>query len=313
MRPRLDIRHLEMILAISQEDTLADAARTLRVTPSALSHRIREAERRLGVSLYQKRGRSLRPTVAVDILANTAERLLSDLTQSERLAVASTEGVRHLIRLTVGVYNSFHWLPDFLAEFRKTHPDIDIDVEADAVLNPFQNLAAESIDLVISQNVVLPAIFDALPLFTDELVAVTAPGHPFCDREFVEPEDFLEETNLTYSMVRQPGFESDRFWALSDLRPAHDVKIGSVEAICELVKAGFGVSILSRWALKPHFEAGTLQATRLGCDGVDITWNAALRSAADKKAPERTIARALARWFGAHPPTSDELQRRQKQ
>ena len=131
MRPRLDIRHLEMILAISQEDTLADAARTLRVTPSALSHRIREAERRLGVSLYQKRGRSLRPTVAVDILANTAERLLSDLTQSERLAVASTEGVRHLIRLTVGVYNSFHWLPDFLSEFRKAHPDIDREVEAD--------------------------------------------------------------------------------------------------------------------------------------------------------------------------------------
>lgn len=302
MRPRLETRHLEMVLAISEHGTLADAARALRVTPSALSHRIREAERRLDTMLYQKIGRSLRPTAAAVILAGAAERLLSDLEQSERLAVASTKGVRHLVRLTVGVYNSFHWLPEFLAAFRRAHPEIEIDVEADAVLDPFENLAGGAIDLVISQGAVLPAAFEVLPLFTDELVAVTAPDHPFRDLDFVLPGDFLEETNFTYSMVRVPGFESDRFWALSEVQPAHDVKIGSVEAICELVKAGFGVSILSRWALAPHFAAGTLRATRLGRDGLDIPWNVVLRRASDPGAPERTVARALADWFAAHPP-----------
>jgi LysR family transcriptional regulator for metE and metH len=302
MRPRLDTRHLEMILALSEESSVADAARTLRVTPSALSHRIREAERRLGVALYQKRGRGLQPTVAGDILAHAAERLLASLAQSERAAVASTAGVRHLIRLTVGIYNSFHWLPRFLPGFRKAHPEIDIDIEADAVLSPFEKLAAESIDLVISQNVIMPATFDLVPLFTDELVAVSPPGHHFGGRAYLLPEDFLEETNLTYSMVRQPGFESDRFWSRSDVHPAHEAKIGSVEAICELVKAGLGVSILSRWALKPHFEAGTLQATRLGPEGVEVGWSAVMRKTAGDAAPERLIARALAGWFGKDPP-----------
>ncbi len=306
MRPRLDIRHLEMMLAISQEGTLAEAAHVLRVTPSALSHRVREAERRLGVPLYKKRGRTLRPTAGAEILINAAGRLLFDMVQSERLAVGSAEGVRHFIRLTVSVYNCFHWLPAFLVGLRGQHPDIDIDIEADAVLNPYENLATEMIDMVISPGVILPGTFDAVPLFADELVAVTAPGHPFCDRDFVEADDFLQETSLNYSMVHQPGFEADRFWAPANAYPAREIKIGSVEAICELIKAGFGVSILSRWALKPHIEAGTLKATRLGRDGLDIAWNAVMRGSADENAPERKVARALAGWFETHPATRQE-------
>lgn len=297
MRPRLEIRHLEMMQAIAEEETLADAANVLRVTPSALSHRIREAERRLGVPLYRKQGRALRPTVAVEILTNTAGRLLFDLAQSERLAVGSAEGVRHVIRLTVSTYNSYHWLPAFLDAFRAVHPEIDIDIEADAVLNPFANLAAELIDIVISPGVLLPGAFDAVPLFTDELVAVSAPDHPFSGHDFVEPGDFAAETNMTYSMVRQPGFEGDRFWAPANMHPARDIKVGSVEAICELVKAGYGVSILSRWALQTQFESGALHASRLGPDGLDIAWNAVLRADAAEDAPERTVARSLAAWF----------------
>lgn len=300
MRTRLDIRHLKMVQSLKEQETLAAAARALRVTPSALSHRIREAERRLGVMLYQKQGRRLRPTVAAEILADTAARLLSDLARAEQLAIATTEGVRHIVRLTVGIYNSFHWLPEFLSQFRRERPSIDIDIEADAVLNPFENLAAERIDLVISQNVVIPATFDMLPLFTDELVAVTAPDHPFCQREFVVPEDFRSETNLTYSMIREPGFEFDRFWMLSDARPAREVKIGSVEAICELLKAGLGVAILSRWALKPHIESGMLHVTRLGRDGLEVGWNVVLRRTCGENSPQRTAARALAAWFEAN-------------
>jgi len=298
MRPSLDLRHLEMIRALAGERTLAEAAEALRVTPSALSHRIREAERRLGAALYRRQGRVLRPTVAAEILANAAERLLGDMAQAERLAAASAGGVQHVIRLTVGTYNSYHWLPDFLAAFRTAHPAVDIDIEANAVLRPFESLAAEQIDIAITPGMVLPGPLEAVRLFTDELVAVTAPDHPFCARAFVEPGDFAAETSLTYSMVRQPGFEWDRFWMPANVSAARDLRIGSVEAICELVKAGFGVSILSRWALQPHFAAGTLGATRLGPEGIDIPWHAVLRGNSAEDAPERIVARALADWFG---------------
>ena len=297
MPSRLDIRHLEMVLALKQERTLGEAARALRVTPSALSHRIREAERRLDVLLYQKQGRNLRPTTAAEILADTAERLLPDLERAEQLAVATTIGVRHIVRITVAIYNSYHWLPAFLGRFRDDHPSIEIDVEADAVLYPLENLAADRVDLVLSPGLTVPPGFERRPLFSDELVAFTTPDHPFAEQGFVPPADFQTETNLTYSMVREPGFEWDRFWKDAESHAAREVKIGSVEAISELVKAGLGVAILSRWAMTPHLELGTLSATQLGTQGIDMTWNAVVRRSAAQDAPERTVAQALSDWF----------------
>ena len=297
MTIRLDVHHLEMVRALKRERTLGEAAQALRVTPSALSHRIREAERRLDVVLYQKQGRTLRPTAAAEILTDMAERLLPDLTRAEQLAVATAGGIRHVVRLTVGIYNSYHWLPAFLSWFRENHPSIEVDIEADAVLNPLEALAADRIDLVLTPGGATPAGFECHPVFEDELAVFTPPTHPFADRDFVAPKDFATETNLTYSMVREPGFEWDRFWRDADTSAAREVKIGSVEAICELVKAGLGVAILSRWALTPHLDAGTLHATRLWEGGIDIQWNVISRRATSNDTPVQIVATALEDWF----------------
>ena len=45
MKQHLSLRHFEMLASIAQCESLAKAARTLLITPSALTHRIREAER----------------------------------------------------------------------------------------------------------------------------------------------------------------------------------------------------------------------------------------------------------------------------
>ena len=305
MRPRLDLRHLELLRTLADEETVADAARSLRVTPSALSHRIREAERRLDLTLFEKRGRLLRPTPAAEILTDVSRRILSDLAQAETLAIGSAEGVRHVVRLTVAVYNAFHWLPEFLSAFREEHPDIEIEVDANAVLNPFENLANEAIDLVIAPGAVFPGSAIAVPLFDDELAAMTAPNHPFSGRDFVTGEDFEAETFFTYSFVRQPGFEGERVWSGTAF-PAREVRVGSIEAICELIKAEFGVSILSRWALWPYLRWSSIRATRVTEDGLPIKWSAVLRATSDRRSPERRTAKALADWFAQQSPIAPE-------
>ncbi|MDU8943458.1 LysR family transcriptional regulator [Ovoidimarina sediminis] len=296
MRPRLDLRHLELLQAIANESTLADAARALRVTPSALSHRIREAERRLDITLFEKRGRILRSTPAADILTDASRRLLSDLAQAETLAIGSAKGVHHVVHLTVAVYNAFHWLPDFLSEFRETHPDIEIEVDANAVLSPFEALLEDSIDIVLTPGTIFPGSATAVPLFEDELAAMSAPTHAFAGRDFVSAEDFESETYFTYSFVRQPGFEGERVWD-GRAYPAREVRVGSIEAICELIKAEQGVSILSRWALWPYLQWSSIRATQVTEDGLPIQWNAVLRATSGRKSPERRTAEALQAWF----------------
>ncbi|MEZ5845099.1 MAG: LysR family transcriptional regulator, partial [Hyphomicrobiaceae bacterium] len=72
-----------MIRAIGRRGRLTDAAEELGLTPSALSHRIREAERRLSAVLFTRHHKRLRMTPAAEYLADTAERMLTDLVRVE--------------------------------------------------------------------------------------------------------------------------------------------------------------------------------------------------------------------------------------
>ncbi|MEM0949850.1 MAG: substrate-binding domain-containing protein [Pseudomonadota bacterium] len=127
---------------------------------------------------------------------------------------------------------------------------------------------------------------------------MTAPDHAFTQQPFVTAEDFEPETYFTYSFERQPGFEGDRFWQGASY-PAREVRVGSVDAICELVKAGLGVSILSQWALYSYLRWDTIKATPITEQGLPIRWHAITRSAANKNSPEARTARALADWFAS--------------
>ena len=292
----LALPHLEMLVAISRTRSLAEAAAALRITPSALTHRLREAERRLNVMLFEKMGRKLRPTAAAQILTLTAERILADLEASERVATASTGGVRHILRLTVEVYNAFHWLPGFLAWFRAAHPEIEIEIETRDARTPFDGLAKGRTDLVISPGKIMPGSFDAVDLFEDELVAVVWPGHAFASRPYVVAGDFSTETYLTYSLVRQPGFEADRLWEAENTLPLRERNVGSIEAVCELVRAKVGVSVLSRWGAHRHFASGGLVPVQAAPSGLKITWRAIIKNSWPPDAPVRILTRALEEW-----------------
>jgi LysR family transcriptional regulator for metE and metH len=298
----LSLRHFEMLVSVARCSSMADAARSLLITPSALTHRLREAERRLGVQLYEKQGRNLRPTQAGRILTQTAERILEDIEQSERVAISSSEGIRHVVRLSVAVYAAFHWLPNFLPWFRKTHPGIEIEIETEGAQSPFDAFFKGQIDLVISPDSVLPGQLDAVDLFEDELVAVVPLGHALAKRKYVNGNDFLNDPFLTYSLVRQPGYEADRIWTPENVLPPREENIGSVEAICELVKAGFGISILSHWAIHPQFQSGKLIPVRATQNGLGITWRAITKSGSGSDAPEAILSKALADWFHNNPP-----------
>ncbi|WP_373085959.1 LysR family transcriptional regulator [Sneathiella sp.] len=299
----LSFRHMEMFVAIDRCDTMGDAARTLLITPSALTHRIREAERRLGVVLFEKRGRIARPTAAALILTHTAERVMKDLYQSERVAIASSEGIQHVLRISVAVYNAFHWLPDFLLWFRVANPQIGIEIETQGAIAPFDLLSKGSIDLVMSPDIVLPGQLESMDLFDDELVAVMPPSHALGQKSYLTGRDFVNDPFLTYSLVRQLGYEADRIWTPENVMPPREDNIGSVDAICELIKAGFGISILSHWAIYPQFLSGNLRPVRATQNGLDITWRAIIKSAASKGAPERILMNALADWFRLNPPS----------
>ena len=230
------------------------------------------------------------------MLRNAAERLLTDLDRAETDAYALAGGIEHVVRLGIGFYTAYHWLPGFLGRLAVTAPEIEIEIVAGAARQPFAMLLDGGIDLAIVAGDPTGPGIAGFRLFDDELVAIMAPGHPLAARPYIVAEDFTEEVYLTYSYSTIPGHEDDRLFHPAGVRPRRYVNVELPEAIVELVAAGFGVSILARWAVAPHIRWGSIAHARLTEDGLDIDWFSAVRETDGADSPAHRLAGALATW-----------------
>ncbi len=80
--------------------------------------------------------------------------------------------------------------------------------------------------------------------------------------------------------------------------PVRYVRSGMLDAILELVRAGFGISTVSRWAARLYVERGLIAARPLGARGLHTEWFAAVRTSADAATPADFLAERLSYWCG---------------
>jgi len=84
---------------IQRNGSLTAAAETLHLTQSALSHAVRKLEDQLGLAVWHREGRSLRPTQAGKYLLSVASRLLPQLEHAEsQLGPAKIRSRKNIFR-----------------------------------------------------------------------------------------------------------------------------------------------------------------------------------------------------------------------
>lgn len=294
---RLDIKHWEMLKAIDDTGTLRQAAYVLGITQSALSHRLAEAERRLGGLLFEREGRGLRQTSSGRAMIQTANQIIPALQRAEfdfqKMAMNKTT----VVRFGVAAYSCYHWLPSFLKVMGKIEPDIHLELVASATQNPIQNLQDGTVDVVLAPGYLAIPGIDSIPVFQDELVLITHSQHALAKKAFIEATDLEGEDYLTYSKSAQPGFEYERFIRPSGVVPYLVTVVEVTDAIIELIAAGFGVSILSRWAVQSAIKNGSVSAVTLGESTLTLGWSALVRESEPTPAAARVVSCRLAEWF----------------
>lgn len=295
-QPRLEIRHLRMLQAMAQTGSVTQAATLLGLTQSALSHQIREAERRLNVDLFVQGNRRMQMTPAAESLNDEAGRILGQLERVESNIAARSDATRHVVRIGCGAYSCYRWLPRFLKDFQQQHDDIDIEVVADATRRPQNALVERDIDIAVTSGQPSRTATRSLRLFRDELILIMAPDHRLASCEFVVAEDLEDQTYISYSDVAEKGHEYDSFLKPAQVTYRKMLKVELTEAIVELVIGGFGISILSRWAVSPSLDSGALASARIGRKGLFVDWHVVTRKAEGAASPAARMAAALGLW-----------------
>ena len=296
--PLLDLRHLQMIRAIAAHGRVGDAAEALGLTPSALSHRVREAERRLGVPLFTRLHKRLRMTPAAELLADVADRVLSELDRAEADVRRMNQGVAHVVRIAVEDYSAYYWLPGFVAVLRTRLPGVDLQVMAAAGRDPVNALAARHVDLIVASGEGERAGLTHVPLFEDELLFLMPPGHRLAGKPHVTGPDVVGEEFITTSKTPAPDREFARLFRPHESYPRWTATVELPEAIVELVAAGQGTSVLAGWAVRPALDSGRIVSARVGPEGIVIPWHALIRVEDAEGGPIADVARLLAEWAG---------------
>jgi len=118
----LPLRGLQAFAAVARAGSVVGAAGELAVTASALSHLIRDLERRLGTALFARAGRGLQLTVDGERLAGSVVPALAAMTDAVRgFARRGTE-----LRISTISTFAVRWLIPRLSRFQAEHPDIEI-------------------------------------------------------------------------------------------------------------------------------------------------------------------------------------------
>ena len=90
-----------------------------------------------------------RPPPAGAGLRRSAGRRLTALAGSGAAARSFFGGVEHVVRLGIGFYPAYHWLPRFLKRLRGQEPDLDVEIVAGAARGPLDMLDEGGIDLAV--------------------------------------------------------------------------------------------------------------------------------------------------------------------
>lgn len=149
MSPRnFDIDLLRSLVALVDLGSLAQAAERVGRTQAALSLQMRKLEEQAGEAIFSRATRKLVPTEAGEVLVSYARRILALNDEAQQAIRRSTVSGD----VCFGASQDFGeaWLPPVLAQFRKAHPSVGLEVRVDGGKKLVAAVDAGEIDVALA-------------------------------------------------------------------------------------------------------------------------------------------------------------------
>lgn len=172
------LRQLHLLVVLEDCGSIARAAPQLHMSQSAATQALAEFERVVGMRLFERHARGLRPTPAGRALTAAARAALAALTEAAESLAAIHHGAASALRLGAMPAAAYALLPGLLDHFYAQHPNVHLELHEDTGARLLPMLTAGGLDAVFCRAPQdLPAGFVFEPLLEDEVVVVAATSH----------------------------------------------------------------------------------------------------------------------------------------
>jgi DNA-binding transcriptional LysR family regulator len=237
--------------ALARLRSVTQAAEELFVTPSAVSHRVKQLEQIIGTKLFGRADFSL-TTEGSEYLAHVREGLTT-LQKFPGAAGQSANPGKRKLRLAVTPTFSRSILIPRLRQFTEAYPEIDLTLQ---VSIPLLDVVAEDADLMVRFGTGRYADVEHVCLMQDEVTPLASPAYVREHGPFDSPEDLEGQ-----ALLRSP-LEPWRTWFAANRQewpePIEGSQFNDIGLMCDAAAAGMGIALVRLKLGAPWLDNGSL-------------------------------------------------------
>lgn len=252
MQERDVVSGMAVFVAVVEGGSLASAARSTGLTPSAVSKLVSRLEEGFGTQLLRRTTRRLTLTDAGQVFFDRSRTTLEDLRAVEQEMASQSHGPRGRLRVTAPQLLGQTTVLPILLAFLKKAPAVSLDLE---LTDRSVDMVGERVDIAVRITAEPPPAFVARRVGEIGRVLCATPGYL---RAHGTPRELSDLKDHSCLMLSGPGVADE--WQLSgeNIRLVPRLRLSNTLALREAAQAGLGIADLPRYLVEEELKTRKL-------------------------------------------------------
>ena len=258
----MDLRQMEYLVALADEQQFTRAAALCNVSQSGLSAAIRGLEDELGTTLFTRTTRRVEPTDAGLALLPYARNMLAGATAGRDAVVRATRELSGQLRVGAEQCLGIVDVPALLERFRRRYPVVDIQFTQAGSHELVALIRDSELDVAFVATTEHLSLISRTELGRWPVVLLCPPGHPLATTGPVDWSDLRDRDFIDFQESWAVRSLNDEACAAQGIGRRVRCTVNDVHTLLHLVHRGLGVALVPEHvASKP--EAAGLVTVRL--------------------------------------------------
>jgi LysR family transcriptional regulator, hydrogen peroxide-inducible genes activator len=242
----MTLQELRYLVAVAEEGQVARAAARCHVGQPTLSTQLKKLEDALGVQLFERGPRGLKPTAAGAPIIAQARVVLEEAEKLREFARATQDPMSGALRVgaipTLGPY----LLPHLLPVIRKKFPHLRLLLSEHLTAQLLEALHRHTLDAALLALPVAHAGLETMALFREPFALALPAGHRLAKNKRVQPQDLADESLLLLEEGHCLRDQALDVCGTARRESREEVQATSLETLRQMVAAGIGCTLLPR-------------------------------------------------------------------
>lgn len=236
------------------------------MTQSAMSHLIKGLEDELEVKLLTRDAKAIAPTPAGRLFYEHAKQILVNYRRLEDDICSFTKSIKGPLLIGASPTAANYLLPQVLYDFSKDNPTVRIELSIAGFEKTVADLSEGKIDLGIVDGSLKNARIFSEEIIDDEIVIIASDDNPLARKKKLSPAELISQPIILPDIGAGEREFINGFLRGIGVSP-ESIKVsmilGSPELIIHMVRAGQGISFISKWAAFSAIKDGTLSLIKM--------------------------------------------------